>query len=83
MNIQTQTRAVWVGSDIPESFSTDIGELIPIRYLKKKYNIAYECYTIKYICKKKRIEIHKPNGLYNIPSIHKNDLETLLSFLIK
>jgi hypothetical protein len=74
----TKTRAVWVGKETPESFITNDGELVPIRYLKKKYHLKYECCSIKDVCNKLNIEIVKPNGLYNIPCISKNKVEILL-----
>ena len=76
--MKTQTRAIWVDWETPESFITDVGELVPIRYLRKRYNLK-ECERIKNKCKRLDIKIHKPNGLYNVPSIHKDDVKLLLN----
>lgn len=78
----TQTRAIWTEWETPESFKTDHGELIPIRYLKKKlvseYQWDIDCEYIKCMCKFLNFQIHKPNGLYNVPSVHKNQVNRII-----
>jgi hypothetical protein len=77
----TQTRAIWTDWETPESFKTDHGELIPIRYLKKKlvseHQWDIDCQYIKSMCKILNFQIYKPNGLYNVPCVHKNQVNQI------
>lgn len=75
----------YASKETPDEITIDGQTLIPIRTIMRLYEPSfgdaqgrYWAEDIKYVCRKFKIPIIKPNEIYNIPCINKKFLDGIL-----
>ena len=85
MSLLDNTVEFYPYKDTPDEIEIDGQTLIPIRSIMRLYEpsfgnaqVRYWAEDIKDLCRKVKIPVIKPNGVYNIPCVNKKFLDGVL-----